>query len=310
MNIQTFKIFCDLIETKSFSKAAELNSVSQSAVSQQIKNLEKNYNVVFIERGKGSLILTHEGIILHDYAKKILSTYKDMQNSLDHYSDIIAGEIKVSTVYSVGLHELPPYLKVFFKKCSKVKVTVQYARTNKIYNDLIANTIDMGIVAFPREHSSIEITKFKTDRLVLICNPNHKLAKLDRIEELNVLNDFTFCTFEKDIPTRRHIDAIFSYYNININIAMSFDNVETIKRMVEVDDNLVAIVPSATIIREVESGTLKAVSILNNQFIRPIAIITKKGRKLSRATTNFIELLKNYDSTQEFIPSNCQNNPK
>ncbi len=308
MNIQTFKIFCDLIDTKSFSKAAEMNSVSQSAVSQQIKNLEKRYNVVFIERGKGSLILTHEGTILHEYAQKILSTYKDMKNSLDHYSDIIAGEIKVSTIYSVGLHELPPYLKVFFKKCSKVKVTVQYNRTNNIYNDLIANTIDIGIVAFPKEHTAIQITPFKMDHLVLICNPNHPMAKLDRVEELEILNDLSFCSFEKDIPTRKHIDAIFAYYNIKVNISMGFDNVETIKRMVEVDDNLVSIVPTATITREVEAGTLKAISILNNQFIRPIAIITKKGRNQSKATKNFIELLKNYDSKNDFIDENCCTN--
>ena len=307
MNIQTFKIFCDLVETKSFSKATDINSISQSAVSQQIRNLEKRYQVNLIERGKGSLTLTQEGKIFHEYSIQILSMFKDLEDHLDNYSDIIAGEIKLSTVYSVGLHELPPYLKTYFKKCPKVKVSVKYSRINKIYNDIITNSIDMGIVAFPKEHASIDITPFKKDRLVLICNPENKLAKLDRIEDMDLLQGLPFCAFEKDIPTRKHIDNILEQNNVRVNIQMDFDNIETIKRMVEVDENLVSIVPSSTITREVEIGTLKSISILNDKFLRPIAVITKKGKNLSKASKNFIKLLKEYDSLTDTQLSSCCN---
>lgn len=307
MNIQTFKIFCDLVETKSFSKAADINSISQSAVSQQIRNLEKKYQVNLIERGKGSLTLTQEGKIFHEYSIQILSMFKDLEDHLDNYSDIIAGEVKLSTVYSVGLHELPPYLKVYFKKCPKVKVSVKYSRINKIYNDIITNSIDMGIVAFPKEHASIDIIPFKKDRLVLICNPENKLAKLDRIEDMDLLQGLNFCAFEKDIPTRKHIDNILEQNNVKVNIQMDFDNIETIKRMVEVDHNLVSIVPSSTITREIEINTLKSISILNDKFLRPIAVITKKGKNLSKASKNFIKLLKEYDTTKDTDFSPCCN---
>lgn len=307
MNIQTFKIFCDLVETKSFSKAADINSISQSAVSQQIRNLEKKYQVNLIERGKGSLTLTQEGKIFHEYSIQILSMFKDLEDHLDNYSDIIAGEVKLSTVYSVGLHELPPYLKVYFKKCPKVKVSVKYSRINKIYNDIITNSIDMGIVAFPKEHASIDIIPFKKDRLVLICNPENKLAKLDRIEDMDLLQGLNFCAFEKDIPTRKHIDNILEQNNVKVNIQMDFDNIETIKRMVEVDHNLVSIVPSSTITREIEINTLKSISILNDKFLRPIAVITKKGKNLSKASKNFIKLLKEYDTAKDTDFSPCCN---
>lgn len=307
MNIQTFKIFCDLVETKSFSKAADINSISQSAVSQQIRNLEKKYQVNLIERGKGSLTLTQEGKIFHEYSIQILSMFKDLEDHLDNYSDIIAGEVKLSTVYSVGLHELPPYLKVYFKKCPKVKVSVKYSRINKIYNDIITNSIDMGIVAFPKEHASIDIIPFKKDRLVLICNPENKLAKLDRIEDMDLLQGLNFCAFEKDIPTRKHIDNILEQNNVKVNIQMDFDNIETIKRMVEVDHNLVSIVPSSTITREIEINTLKSISILNDKFLRPIAVITKKGKNLSKASKNFIKLLKEYDTAKDTDFAPCCN---
>ncbi len=292
MNMQTFRIFCNLVETKSFSKAAAINSISQSAVSQQIRNLEKRYQVNLIERGKGSLTLTQEGKIFHNYAVQILSTFKDLEDHLDNYSDIIAGEIKLSTIYSIGLHELPPYLKYFFKKCPKVKVSVKYGQINKIYNDIITNTIDMGIVAFPKEHASVEIIPFKKDHLSLICNPDNPLAKIDKLKNMELLQGIPFCAFEKNIQTRKHVDRMFEKNNIKVDIKMDFDNVETIKRMVEVDENLVAIVPSATITREVETGSLKSIDILDGDFSRPIAIVIKKGKNLSKAAQNFIKLLK------------------
>jgi DNA-binding transcriptional LysR family regulator len=166
----------------------------------------------------------------------------------------------------------------------------------------------MGIVAFPKEHASIDIIPFKKDRLVLICNPENQLAKLDRIENLELLQALPFCAFEKDIPTRKHIDRLLEDNNIRVNIQMDFDNIETIKRMVEVDDNLVSIVPSSTITREVEMGTLKSISILDDKFLRPIAVIIKKGKNLSKASKNFIRLLKEYDPGKEDIElSSCCN---
>lgn len=301
MNIQTFKIFCDLINTKSFSKAAELNTISQSAVSQQIRNLERHYKVALVERGKGSLNLTQEGKIFHNYSRQILSVFKDLEDSLDNYSDIIAGEIKVSTIYSVGLHELPPYLKVYFKQCPKVKASISYGRPNKIYSDLIANVIDMGIVAFPREHASLDIIPFKQDELVLVCHPNHPLAQRTHINDLTILSDELFCTFEKDIPTRKHLDAIFNAYNMKMKVKIDFDNVETIKRMLEVDEKLISILPLATLNRELETKTLATVILStidqfrDEQFLRPIGIVTKKGKNLSKAARSFIEILTTYD---------------
>ena len=116
MQIETLKIFCDILETRSFSKAASLNYISQSAVSQQVRGLEERYRRKLIERGKRTLTPTQAGEVLYEGAKEILEGFVKMENKLLVLSNSIAGSLRVATVYSVGLHELPPYLKTFMKR--------------------------------------------------------------------------------------------------------------------------------------------------------------------------------------------------
>ncbi len=306
MNIDVFKIFCDLIETKNFSKAAQLNNISQSAVSQQIKNLETDFKVKMIERGKGSLALTYEGKIFYNYSKQILKIYKEIEESLENYSNSIAGEIKIASIYSIGLYDFPCYIKAYFKRCPKVKISLKYNKSALIYSDLIANNIDIGVVAFPKEYLGVDVIPFKNDKLILICNPNNELAVLKEINDISVLNNLSMCSFEKDMPTRKYIDSLFDKGKVKVKIKMDFENIEVIKRMVEIDDSVFSIIPENSIKKEVEKKNLIAIK-LPEEFQREIGIIIKKGKKLSKACKNFIDLLQNFDPQNNTILEPCCN---
>src|SRR5213593_2150943 len=115
MQIESLKVFCDLAETESFTKAAQINEVTQSAVSQQISTLEKTFKSLLIERSKKKFRLTREGQVLYDYSKQILQLHEALQHRIQEIKDIISGTIRVATIYSIGLHDLPPYLKKFLK---------------------------------------------------------------------------------------------------------------------------------------------------------------------------------------------------
>jgi DNA-binding transcriptional LysR family regulator len=110
MQIESLKVFCDLAETESFTKAAQINHVTQSAVSQQISSLERLFKSLLIERSKKHFRLTREGQVLYDYSKQVIQTYEALQNKLQQVMEIISGSIRVATIYSVGLHVLPPYI--------------------------------------------------------------------------------------------------------------------------------------------------------------------------------------------------------
>ena len=149
MQIESLKVFCDLAETESFTKAAQINGVTQSAVSQQISSLERQFKSLLIERSKKKFRLTREGQVLYDFSKQIIQTYDGLHSKLQEIKDIISGTIRVATIYSIGLHDLPPYIKRFLKDYPTVHVHVEYRRANQVYEDVFSNVVDLGLVAYP-----------------------------------------------------------------------------------------------------------------------------------------------------------------
>ena len=290
MHIETLKTFCDLIETGSFSKAAALNFVSQSAVSQQVKSLEQRFEARLIERGQRRAVApTEAGKIFYSECKEILERFRALEERMRVKSAAIAGSVKVATVYSIGLHELPPYVKRFIKAHPQVKVHVEYSRTDKVYEACLNNTIDFGIVALPLKRPNIAVIPLRDDKLVVVCNPEHKLARRGRVS-VAALAGADFIAFERDIPTRKTIDRILKQRKVAVNYVMEFDNIETIKRSVEVGVGI-SILPETAVANEVRNKQLVALNFAEGVFTRPVGIIHRKGKVFSAAAREFINML-------------------
>lgn len=290
MQIESLKMFCDLAETESFTKAAHISKVTQSAVSQQISSLERQFQSLLIERSKKKFRLTREGQVLYDYSKQIIQTYDSLFHKLQEIKNIISGTIRVATIYSVGLHDLPPYLKKFLKSYPTVNVHVEYRRSNQVYEDVLSNVVDLGLVAYPQRDAKLEIVPLRKDMMVLICHPQHPFAKSKSIK-LKEVSGQKFISFEPDIPTRRATDRILKEHSVTVQHVMEFDNIETLKRAVEIDAGM-AIVPQGTITQEVSKQTLAEVKIEDTEFFRPLAAIYKKNKVLSPAMKQFLAVLK------------------
>ena len=290
MQIESLKVFCDLAETESFTRAAQINAVTQSAVSQQISSLERQFKSLLIERSKKKFRLTREGQVLYEYSKQIIQTYDSLHSKLQEIKDIISGTIRVATIYSVGLHDLPPYLKKFLKQFPTVNVHLEYRRANQVYEDVLGNVVDLGLVAYPTKDPKLELVPLRKDSLVVICHPQHPMAK-NKSVKLSQLSGQKFVAFEPDIPTRKAIDRIFKDHNVEVQTVMEFDNIETVKRAVEIEAGI-SIVPQGTIIQEVAKQTLAEVRIEGGEFHRPLAAIYKKNKVLSPAMKQFLAILK------------------
>jgi DNA-binding transcriptional LysR family regulator len=290
MQIESLKVFCDLAESESFTKAAQINNVTQSAVSQQISSLERQFKSLLIERSKKRFRLTREGQVLYDYSKQIIATYEALGSKLQEIKDIISGTIRVATIYSIGLHDLPPYLKRFLKAYPTVSVHVEYRRANQVYEDVMGNVVDLGLVAYPTRDNKLDIYPLRKDPLVLVCHPQHPLAKQKRIK-MKTLSGQKFIGFQPDIPTRKALDKILKENNVDVQHVMEFDNIETVKRAVEIDAG-VAIVPQTTVVQEVAKQTLAQVELDDGDFYRPLAAIYKKNKVLSPAMKQFLSILK------------------
>ena len=242
MQFESLKVFCDLAETESFTKTAQINGVSQSAVSQTISALEKHFNSLLIERSKKNFRLTSEGEVLYQHSKELLQTYDAIHSRMQEIKQVISGDIRVATVYSLGLHDLPPYVKRFMKDYPEVNIHVEYRRANQVYEGVLGNIVDLGLVAYPVPDAKLEIIPLRKDPLVLACHPQHPFAKLKAVK-LKALNGQKFISFEPDMPTRKALDKLLKGQGVTVEHVMEFDNIETVKRAVELDCG-VAIVPA------------------------------------------------------------------
>lgn len=290
MNLSALKTFCDLADTESFTKSARLNGVTQSAVSQQMSGLERHFKCLLIERSKKKFHLTREGEIVYEYSRRILENCTELQFKLDDLRKVISGSIRLATVYSIGLHELPLYIKAFLRARPTVNVQVEYLRFDDVIETVAGNTSDLGLVAFPSRDPRLEIVPLRKDRLVLIAHPAQLLAVASKVS-VDDLQGKKFIGFAPDVPTRRATDKILKACGVSVAYVMEFDNVETVKRAVEIDAGL-AIVPEATVAQEVEKGTLVALEIEGADFSRPTAAIYQKGKLLSPAMKEFLQVLK------------------
>jgi LysR family transcriptional regulator, transcriptional activator of the cysJI operon len=293
MQIESLKMFCDLAETESFTKAAQINNVTQSAVSQQISSLERTFKSLLIERSKKKFRLTREGQVLYEYSKQIIQTFDSLENKLQEIKEIISGTIRVATIYSIGLHDLPPYLKKFLRSYPTVNVHVEYRRANEVCEDVLSNVVDMGMIAYPTRDSKLEIIPLRKEPMVIICNPQHPFAKSKELK-LKELQGQKFIGFESDIPTRRGIDKALREAGVTVQYVMEFDNIETVKRAVEIEAG-VAIVPANTVVQEVDKQTLCQIEIEDAEVVRPIALIYKKNKVLSPAMKQFITVLRGFE---------------
>jgi len=289
MHIENFKIFSDLVESQSFSRAAKLNGVTQSAVSQQLRAMEKHFAILIVDRSQKQFRLTREGHKLYDSAKEILHRYDKLVSELQEMKKVISGTIHISTIYSIGLHELPPYITKFLKEYPSVNVRVEYRRSNLVYEDILHNSVDLGLIAYPNKTRQLDVIPFLEDRLVLICNPENPLAKKKSVT-IGDLRDEKFIGFDQDIPTRKATDQMFRDHKIDMEPVMEFDNIETVKRAVEINAGI-SIVPSATVKQEIKQALLAAVPIKGTSVTRPLAIIHRKGRVLTPAMKKFIATL-------------------
>ena len=289
MQIETFKIFRDLAESGSFSRAAVTNGITQSAVSQQIRALETRFHVSLIERGRRAFALTAEGEAFLGASREIVDVYEHLDDRLKSFSNVVEGQLRVGVIYSIGLHELPPYIKAFHAVQPGVEVRVEYRRSWELYNAVIEGDVDIGLVSYPAKKKGIQILPFLNERLVMICHPHHPLAGRASIS-LSDLEGERFISFEPDQPTRKVIDRALRDHGIHVHHAIEFDSVETVKRAVEIE-NGISIVPSRTVLREVENATLAAVEITAPQMWRPLGILLKRDRVRSPAAREFVALL-------------------
>ena len=290
MHVETLKTFCDLIETGSLSRAAKQNRVTQSAVSQQLRALEERYGKRLVDRApRLGAKPTEAGLAFYRELRPLLEQLDALERRLRERADVVSGHVRIATVYSVGLHTLPPVMKKSLSAYPALELRLEYRRTDQVYEACLDGEVDLGIVALPSKRPQLEVVSLGADELVLAVAPDHRLARKKR-PAIADLEGEAFIAFERDIPTRKLVDRLLRRAGTGVRTVMELDNIETIKRTVEAGIGI-SLLPSPALASEVRARTLAARKLAESPILRPIGVIYRKNRELSRGTRAFLELL-------------------
>lgn len=290
VQLESLKMFCDVVETGSFSRAAQLNHVTQSAVSQQIRALENRYDQRLLSRSARQVTPTPAGERLFRGCKEILTRFDEVESEIREQASEVSGAATVSTIYSVGLHELQNIQRELLKTHPKVNLRLNYRRSDQVYDDVILGAADLGLVAYPSPRAGVDVIPFREDRLMVVLPPGHPLAAKSKVA-LAAVAALPFIAFDREAPTRKGIDRLFRDKGFDLQPAMEMDNVETIKRAVELGLG-VSVLPMPTVQHELASGALVAKPFAEGNYTRPIGILVRKGKYLARSSQAVLDSFK------------------
>jgi DNA-binding transcriptional LysR family regulator len=289
MDTSQLKLFVDLARLKNFTRAGRDNFLTQPAVSRRIQQLESELGVRLFERTRRRVLLSENGRIFLPYARDILQKLEESRHEMLESGSKPVGLLRIAASPSIGLYALPAYLKKFIRLYPKIDLHVEYELPDKIYSSIAAGDLDLGVVAYPVAKPDIVSVPFMIDTIVLICAPNHALARR-KFVRLNDLIAEKFVLLPERVPTGKAIRQALRRLGAQLQIQMEYDNFELIKRTVEMGSGL-ALVPRQVAELEVKNKKLRSLKIIDFPFERPLAIIYRKGRTLSTPMHALISIL-------------------
>ncbi|MEX2121392.1 MAG: LysR family transcriptional regulator [Pirellulales bacterium] len=289
VHLKSLKVFCDVVRQRSFSRAADENDISQSGASQVVQQLEEGLGVKLIDRSKRPFVLTPEGEVYYEGCRGVVERYFAIEDQVRTLHQEVAGRVRVASIYSVGLHNMNQHLQDFLSQHPKANVRLEYLHPNRVYQSVEDDLADIGLVSYPKSSRTVEAIRWREEPMVLVCAPGHALAGRSSIS-LAELDGRKLVGFDGELTIRREIDRVLSLHGAEVEVVMEFDNIETIKRAIEIDAG-VGLLPAPTVVHEVQSGSLSAVPLDCDDLVRPLGIIHRRGKELSSTAQRFIELL-------------------
>jgi len=196
----------------------------------------------------------------------------------------------VASIYSVGLSHMSRLVQVFLRRFPKANVRLQYQHPDRVYQMVHDNRVDLGLVSYPRGSRTIKAIPWRSEQMVFVCAPEHALAGRPsvRLEELEGLD---LVSFDERLRIREEIDRTLAGHGVNVKVVMEFDNIETLKRAVEINAG-VSLLPAPTVVREVDAQSLVSVPLEGIDMVRPLGIICRRGAELGKTALRFIRLLR------------------
>lgn len=287
--VSELKLFRDVALSRSMSRGAAANGVSQSAASQHIGELERRLKVELLDRSTRPLGLTDAGRLYLEFCRDVVRRAEEFDASLDQVRSEVTGELRVASIYSIALTEMTRVREEFERVCSCVELRVEYLRPDKVYDAVVNETADLGLVSYPEPTRLVAVIPWRRERMAAAVPPDHRLARRKRIS-VGDLDGEAFVAFDPDLAIRKEIDRFLRERDVRVEIAMHFDNIQMVKEAVALGHG-VSILPDRTMQNEIEQGRLCAIALDAPELARTLGVLHRKRKKLNRAAKAFLAAL-------------------
>ena len=297
MNLNQVQVFCAVAKHLSFSMAAEELFITQPAVSQQVKALERQLNVKLFERVGHKLFLTEAGEAVLSHCQAMLTARAEMEQTLAMLRGSARGRLALGANTTGGMYVAPAIVRAFRDVSPEVEATLQIETTNRILDRVMQNMIDVAIVTGPVEDRRFAIRDLCPDEVELIVSPSHPFAGRGSVTPAEVAGE-DFAVPEPGSRTRTLIEQAFVERGHRLRVTMQLPGTEAVKKAVEA--NLaVAMVSRYSVARELTLGALARVLVDGLVLERPIHILHRKGKHLSPVARRFLTFASEYVAEAE-----------
>lgn len=299
MNLNQVQVFCAVAKHLSFSMAAEELFITQPAVSQQVKALERQLNVKLFERVGHKLFLTEAGEGVLPHAQALLTARAEMEQTLAMLRGSGRGRLALGANTTGGMYVAPAIVRAFRDLSPEVEATLQIETTTRILDRVMQNMIDVAIVTGPVEDGRFAIRDLCDDEVYLIVSPSHPFAGRSSVSSAEVAGE-DFAVPEPGSRTRMLIEQAFHDRGHRLRVTMQLPGTEAVKKAVE--SNLaVAMVSRYSVPRELALGVLARVPIEGLVLERPIHILHRKGKHLSPLARRFLTFAQEYITEERHL---------
>ena len=290
MSLENLKIFKDIAQSRRISRGAAMNGISQSAASQLIQHLERDLGTELFDRSKRPLDLTAAGRLYYDACRDILRRYEQAQSEIEALKTEASGSVRLACIYSIGLHEMARRTAEFQQLHPKARVHLEYLRPDKIYEAVLADQTDLGMLSYPAQSRELKVIPWRQEQMVLVVHPAHRLAGRESVEPGDLAGE-RFVSFDEDLAIRKALDRFLRDTSVAIEPVLRFDNIQMIKEAVAIGSGI-SILPEQTVVEEVAQQRLVTVPIRGAAPARPVGIIYRRGKKLSPTAQRFLDFLR------------------
>jgi DNA-binding transcriptional LysR family regulator len=290
VDLERAKLFRDIAQSRSISKGAKLNGISQSAASQHLQDLEEQLGLALLDRTSRPLTVTDGGKLYLDMCRDVLRRQDEFQAALERMKAEVEGTVRVASIYSVGLSEMSKLEQEFSRRYPEAHLEVEYLRPEKVYEAVVTDRADLGLLSYPEATKEVTVLPWRQEEMVVAASPYHPLAEKSEVRPED-LEGLDFVGFDEDLPIRRDIDRFLREHHVEVNLTLHFDNLQMIKEAVAHGEG-VSIMPARIMEEEVAQGRLVPIPISSLRLYRPVGIVHRRKKRFHRAGQAFLELLR------------------